>query len=273
MDWVDQVTSGETVITLVAHTRGWRFRLPFPASDDELRAAAPDADDQARVVIEFGSCHVRHGDVSMVIDAGRLTASHRANHGGAEFTAGVEAGMTSVGIQPADVTHVLITHAHPDHFTGIAPDDDGGALVYPNARHLVSRRDWEGAGPGNDLLRRLAAPANAAGLLDLVEGDIEIAPGLTILKAPGETPGHLCLRAESAGKNFFWLGDLVHHRLELDHLDWVLAGGDAAAMEASRRRILGMAAGSNALVLWAHATFPGWARVRRQGDSFLWSAA
>ncbi len=43
-------------------------------------------------------------------------------------------------MKPSDVTHVLITHTHEDHFSGILGDPDG--LRFPNALHVLPSADW-----------------------------------------------------------------------------------------------------------------------------------
>ena len=53
-----------------------------------------------------------------------------------------------VGVRPEEITHVLITHAHYDHFAGVAVERDGRYVArFPQARHLIGRADWEGAYP------------------------------------------------------------------------------------------------------------------------------
>ena len=40
------------------------------------------------------------------------------------------------GVSPADVTHILLTHLHPDHANGLV--DDAGHAIYPNAKSSSS---------------------------------------------------------------------------------------------------------------------------------------
>src|SRR5579864_2549280 len=45
------------------------------------------------------------------------------------------------GVDPASVTHILITHVHPDHANGLV--DDNGAPHYPNAELLVHETEFD----------------------------------------------------------------------------------------------------------------------------------
>ena len=97
-----------------------------------------------------------------------------------------------------------------------------------------------------------------------------MAPGLSLVATPGETPGHLALRLRSGGSALYWIGDLVHHSMEFEHPEWVMAGGDARALRYSRDRVFREAAASDAVVVWAHAPMPGWGRVEVSGHAFRW---
>jgi glyoxylase-like metal-dependent hydrolase (beta-lactamase superfamily II) len=266
----DRISCGDAVVTRIATVRRWWFRPPYTVSDEALRQAAPEADDEARLPLDFTSLHVTLGDLSVVVDPGRLTAAQRVRYRDAALTPGLAAALAEIGIDKRRATHVVVSHAHADHFTGISDDDEGTTIAYPNARHHVSRIDWERARTDDDLFRRLSSGVDARGLVDLADGDVDIAPGLSLLATPGETPGHMCLRLRSKGSALYWIGDLVHHLMEFEHADWVLQGSDPEALQRSRQRVFQEAAAAHALVVWAHAPLPGWGRVEVDGTGFRW---
>src|SRR5436305_307941 len=114
--------------------------------------------------------------------------------------------------------------ARVDHFAGVAVERAGRhAVRFPNARHLIGRADWEGNprrdNPAADISTRLGA-VHERGLLDLVDGEQEIVPGVTMIHAPGESKGHSIVRVESGGERFYALGDLFHHASEIQNPDW-----------------------------------------------------
>ncbi|MGB3146741.1 MAG: MBL fold metallo-hydrolase, partial [Paracoccaceae bacterium] len=51
--------------------------------------------------------------------------------------------FVEVGVAPTDVTHVILTHGHHDHYCGLW-DQKADRPVFPNARHVLSGRDWQG---------------------------------------------------------------------------------------------------------------------------------
>jgi glyoxylase-like metal-dependent hydrolase (beta-lactamase superfamily II) len=145
--------------------------------------------------------------------------------------------------------------------------------TFPNARYVMHRADWEDnpshRQPDSSDAQHLGT-LERLGRLDLLDGDREIAPGITMLHAPGESPGHSVVRVRSADAVFYCLGDLFHHVAEVEHLDWLPAGRDPIASDVSRRRFVDAAIADNALLVFTHCPFPGWGRIIRDGARQHW---
>lgn len=252
----------------------------FAVPEAELRAAMPEMDARGRIRIGFHVVHIRIGEASILVDAGfddpdsAWGRKFAATWAGADRSPGVEAGLARIGVRPEGITHVIITHAHFDHYVGATIERDGGFVArFPNARHFIGRADRTQSRYGNPPDPELAGRMETLerlGLLALVEGDRAIVPGVAMIHAPGESPGHSIVHVASAGAHFYALGDLLHHPCEVTHLDWVLAGRDTAAMRASRDRLLAKAAAERATLVFSHANFPPWGRIVPDGDGFRW---
>jgi glyoxylase-like metal-dependent hydrolase (beta-lactamase superfamily II) len=103
-----------------------------------------------------------------------------------------------LGITPEDITHVLFTHAHPDHLWGLLDEFD--EPVFPEGRACDGQAEFDywtdpatvaSIGEARTTFavgaeRRLSA---IAGSLRLVEGGAEVLPGITARLTPGHTPG------------------------------------------------------------------------------------
>ncbi|HEY8292828.1 MAG TPA: MBL fold metallo-hydrolase [Thermomicrobiales bacterium] len=277
--YVESRRFGDATVTVISDGSSlWPQNFAVPP--EELRAAIPELDAQGRLRIGFHSMHIAIGDASILVDAGfddpdsvwgRKFATMWAE---TRRTPGVEAGLASIGVRPEDVTHVITTHAHFDHYVGLTIEQGEDVVPrFPNARHLIGQADRTGSRYGNppdaEFVRRIEA-IERHGLLDLVDGDREIVSGVTMLHAPGESPGHSIVHVASRGAHCYALGDLLHHPCEVAHRDWVLAGRDRAAMRASRDRLLAMAVPQGATLVFSHALFPPWGRIVRDGDGFRW---
>jgi glyoxylase-like metal-dependent hydrolase (beta-lactamase superfamily II) len=229
--------------------------------------------------------HVHLPGASILIDAGlgdpgsAWYQHFAARWSGFSPTPGLSGWMAAVGIAPESITHVLITHAHEDHYAGVAADRDGQLVVcFPRARHLIGRADWDGNLRRDDAASTLALRLGLLqhrGLLDLIDGPLDVVPGVTMLPTPGESPGHCVVRVESRGARCYFLGDLVHHAAEIEHPDWMPGQNrDPDGLRASRARLFAeIAAHPNTPVLFTHALPPAWGRIVSAGSGYRWSRA
>jgi glyoxylase-like metal-dependent hydrolase (beta-lactamase superfamily II) len=269
---------GDATVTIISD--GYicgEVALPLPES--VWRPEIPEADEKGIITYGMNFVHIQSGDASIVIDPSGLDdptsgmikafASHYPSY---ELTPGLEAGLASLGITKDDITHVLITHGHLDHFRGMITERDGKQVPrFPNARYFVGEGDWPRGGERTDDARTLCyGTIEAADKLETVSSDLEVAPGVTMIPAPGESPGHCIIRVRSGGESFYYLGDLFHYAAEVTHLDWQDPGRDPVAMRQSRQRLLDEVADTNAVLLYTHSPFPGWGRIVSTGDGYRW---
>ncbi len=83
------------------------------------------------------------------------------------------------GVDPAEVSHVIITHMHPDHYDYFD--------AFPNTRFVVNRKEYEENADqiAKDVRKALAERPQA---LQLVEDD-EIVPGVRVFPLGCHSPG------------------------------------------------------------------------------------
>ncbi len=283
---------GDADVTLILEGAG-----PFPVDlnvpEATWRSAVPEAAPDGTITLSTGGAFVRLADAAIVIDPGLDDPGTPAMEQvervfvNWSMTPGFQAALAELGVSNDAVTHVIITHAHFDHFLGVAVERDGTLVPrFPNARHLLDRADWDLHFTPDGEQRPLAASPFVevnrtarerlqlimrAGLLDLVTGEHEVVPGVTTVPAPGESPGHRAVRVASNGAVWWHLGDLAHYAVEFEHPDWLTpTRRDADAMLSSRQRILPRAVADDGLVSWSHAPFPGWGRVVAVDAGYRW---
>jgi glyoxylase-like metal-dependent hydrolase (beta-lactamase superfamily II) len=162
------------------------------------------------------------------------------------------------------VTHVLITHGHRDHFTGVLAGGDENRLRFPAAEHFFPAADMPAqavTGRHIDDVRSVIGLVRDQGRLQLTSGDVAVTDDIWLLAAPGETPGHQVVRFACEGTSVYFLGDLVHFTAEVAHLDWVGHPCDVTQLTASRRRVFADPGSAPATFLFSHSRFPGWGMV------------
>lgn len=183
--------------------------------------------------------------------------------------------LRAAGVEPGSISAVLMTHLHPDHAGGLAPD---GQAAFPNAELVVHETEaafWldpaaEGRAP--EAMRPYFAGARAAAApyqsrMRLVR-DGEVLPGIEAVPLPGHTPGHTGYRI-GGGALLIW-GDIVHApdaqsaRPEIG----VAFDADPQTALATRQRVLDMAATERLAVAGMHMHFPAFSHVVQEGSGY-----
>ncbi|HWC31910.1 MAG TPA: MBL fold metallo-hydrolase, partial [Actinomycetota bacterium] len=130
--------------------------------------------------------------------------------------------LEAAGVAREDVELVVISHTHDDHL-GWTVDDDG-APAFPGARYLVHRADVEALRGSDDaedreIWRKTVAPLEAAGVLDANDAPTELDRGLTLIHAPGHTPGHQVLLVDR-GERAVLSADVTNHPALVEQPKW-----------------------------------------------------
>lgn len=176
--------------------------------------------------------------------------------------------LAGAGATPEEIDLVMCTHLHHDHVGWNTRQRDGRWVpTFPNARYVFSKTDVEyfaklDADPATTpaelgTFRECVLPVIEAGRADLVDGNFRLDEFIELEPAPGHSPGHVLFKLESRGRQAVFIGDVLHHLLQVYHPDWNFPkNSDAEQAKASRRRLLDLCASSGALMFPAHVGFP-----------------
>ena len=273
--FVDTRRIGAATVTVLSDG-GFSWAPELSAPEAEWRRAMPEANAAGEVFLGHNMVLIQVAGAAILVDAGLDDPGPDSPWmpPRARRSPGVEQGLARLGIRPEDVTHVALTHAHGDHIAGATVPQGGGRLPrYPRARYLLGQRDWDD-NPARHQEGSLVAlhlgPLDRLGQLDLVEGETEIVPGVAMLPAPGDSPGHHVVRLTSGGERLYATGDLYHHVCEVEHPDWVSPGRDPVASRTSRERLAAEMAATGATVVFSHEPFPPWGRIVATPGGHRW---
>lgn len=189
------------------------------------------------------------------------------------------AALSEAGVDPEEIDTVFLTHLHPDHVAGAVTAD--GRAVFRNAELVVSEADrafWSNDAnfsAADDTVKgwqQLAKTVLAAygDRLRLLDGEGQIAPGITSVPLPGHTPGHSGYRVSSGGAQLVHVGDIVHApMLQIpDPQISVVFDVDADMARTARKRLLAEMAADHILCTGGHFLRPALARITRHGSGY-----
>jgi glyoxylase-like metal-dependent hydrolase (beta-lactamase superfamily II) len=128
--------------------------------------------------------------------------------------------LRALGMEPGDVTHLIVSHLHFDHCGGIARRRDSGALeaAFPRARIFIQRGELELAShPRNERLHaayrhveEVLAPVRSR--LESIDGDTDVVAGVRAVVTGGHTRDHQAALVTDGGECFMHMADIVPTR-------------------------------------------------------------
>ena len=225
MDAPQQLQVGEFTIAFLSDGI-WRNDggCMFGVAPRELWQREHPADNQNRIRLNLTCPLIMRGNDAIMVDTGignRLSAVERKifDHSDGWLIGGLK----SLGMEAGDVTHVILSHLHFDHCGGIVRRRESGTFeaAFPRARIFVQRGEIEVARDSRNERLRAAYRHIAdclepvSGLIEALEGDIEIVPGVSAIVSGGHTADHQVAVVQSRGESFVHLADIVPTRSHL----------------------------------------------------------
>lgn len=179
------------------------------------------------------------------------------------------------GIRPEQVTDLILTHLHFDHCGDATRYQENGdlALTFPNARHWVSRAQWDNFRAPHALEKASYLPENMlpvhqAGLLQLISEETSIAPGVDIQLYDGHSPGQLVPYIHSAEQTFVFPGDVIPLAASLSP-EWISAYDTHPLTSYTEKlRLLEQAAAHNQCLIFCHDAYTPYTAVKKVGRGF-----
>jgi N-acyl homoserine lactone hydrolase len=174
-------------------------------------------------------------DAIAALPEGQAPSDPRATHWRRPKT--LVSQLDALGLKPADIKYLAISHTHPDHI--------GNVALFPQSMLLVQKAEYEWPSPFGPRFK----PEHPVTKL---EGDHDVFGdgSVTLLATPGHTPGHQSLLVKLPNTGALVLsGDAVHFKSNWDNRGVPTANSDKDQTLASMQRIADLLAREKAQ-LW-----------------------
>lgn len=162
--------------------------------------------------------------------------------------------LSLMGLTPADIGFIYLTHLHGDHIGGLM---QGGRAVFPTAQVFVAKQEFRGwmrmpaekKAQVEKMAKAYRLNLHFFDFGDYLPGDVKT------IDASGHTPGHTAFRVG----DLLIAGDIIHGAaLQLADLDLCPTYDmEPAEARAARKRILQYARMNNLVVAGMHLPAPG----------------
>jgi len=135
--------------------------------------------------------------------------------------------LAEAGITRESITDVVLTHLHFDHAGGTFREGDRGLEpVFPQAKHWVQKRHWEWAHDPSERDRASFRLEDFKLLEDndalvLVDGQVEILPGVRVTPISGHTPGQQMVEFVTGKGTVVFCADLLPFLSQV-HVPWIM---------------------------------------------------
>jgi glyoxylase-like metal-dependent hydrolase (beta-lactamase superfamily II) len=204
------------------------------------------ADDRNRIRLAANSLLLRANKKNILVETGngaKWEPKLRSIYGIQDGDP-LQDSLARAGVAAADIDMVINTHLHFDHAGGnTRPVDGRDVPSFPNAKYVVQKAELTHAMRPTERDRASYfedrfAPITDAGQWQLVEGDVEIVPGVSVVRIPGHNADIQAVKISGADRTLIFVADMLPTRHHLP-LAW-MPGYDLyplKTLETKRRRI------------------------------------
>ncbi|HKW19515.1 MAG TPA: MBL fold metallo-hydrolase [Terriglobales bacterium] len=226
------------------------------------------SDDKNRVSTGLNSVLVRTGEKNILIETGvgnKLPEKMVRIYG--QPAKLIEA-LGTIGVSREDIDIVINSHLHFDH-CGWNTVRSGAKWVptFPKAKYYAQQGEWKHAHEGQrdtvSYLHENYDPLVESGQMQLLRGNQEIIPGVSVEVFPGHTRDMQAIIVRSGGKTACYISDLIPSSAHIE-VNWVM-GFDLYPLETieSRKRYYSRAIPENWLTMFTHDPTVPWSYLGR----------
>ena len=229
-----------------------------------------------RVKLDLNVLYLEKGDHKILLDTG--AGDYFGPTGGRLIN-----NLKSAGIEPGQITDIVVTHIHKDHTGGIV--DKEGAYNFPGASYYVASRElefWQAPDPdfsrskrktgaGVSIMHAKDFIAKLGDKLKTFADEERLFGCLEAIPAPGHTPGHTIFRIFDGAKSLVHTVDAFHIPALISFPGWgTQFDTDFEQANQTRAQLIAEGAVNRTVYLSCHMPWPGAGRIILEGRLYKW---
>jgi glyoxylase-like metal-dependent hydrolase (beta-lactamase superfamily II) len=233
------------------------------------------ADELNRIKVSCNSVVVRTGERTVLIETGIGTKLSDKMKTIFQTEEKLLENLNVIGTAPEDIDIVINSHLHFDHCGWNTVYQNGSAVAtFPKAKYYAPEGEWR---HGVLQLERDRVsyisdnydPLIRSGQMQLLKGDCEIVPGISVAVYPGHTRNMMAVFLRSGGKTACYISDLIPSTWHLD-VTWVMAY-DLFPLETieNRKRYYSRAVPERWLTIFTHDPEIPWVYPAFEGNKIV----
>lgn len=191
-----------------------------------------DVDDQNLIELHTDPILIQYNGKNILVDTGlgngKLDEKMKRNLGVVEESR-VEENLNTLGLAPADIDIILMTHLHNDHAAGLTKWQDGELIsVFSNADIYTSQVEWDEMRDPNIRSKNTYWKENWEPIQSQVktfEERLTVIPGIEMIHTGGHSNGHCVIKLTQNDETILHMGDIMPTHAHSNPL-WVLSYDD-----------------------------------------------
>jgi glyoxylase-like metal-dependent hydrolase (beta-lactamase superfamily II) len=227
-------------------------------------------DNRNRIPMVARCLLLRSDDYVILVDTGNalhMSSKLRDIYAVDDTVSSLDASLSSLGVSPASVTHVVLTHLHFDHAGGtVIPSGSGFRPRFASARHIVQEEHLRWAESPTEKDRASFFPEtwrtlDEYQLLDVIDGDGEILPGLHVERLYGHTAAMQSVTVHDEHTPLLFAADLIPTGAHVPVSYGMGYDNEPLRTISEKKRLLPLAVEGNWTVVFEHDALRQAARI------------